>query len=120
VASVGTEVALGLRLRLALPKLGPVSPSIAAGPGWEWLTTRAADGDEKATRHFSGPLWLTAELLATFALGRHANIGPALDAGVGTFTTFERTGPGLSTSGSIDERAPHGWITLGARVALVP
>jgi hypothetical protein len=93
-------------------------PSIAIGPGYEWYRPKLSDESGESSRSYGGPLWFATELFAAFPLGRRVTWGPAFDVGVGTFTHLTVSGPGLSSSGFIEGRAVHGWVSLGLRTAI--
>lgn len=116
VASLGRDVVLSVRARFFFPRLGPVAPRADAGLGYEWWTTRLADGDATSTRAYSGPLSFVGELAAPFAVGSRANVGPVLGAAIGTFTGYSVASGPVDLHGSVPARALHGWLSIAVRV----
>ena len=101
-ASLGSDVVMSLGARFRLPRL-----IVDASVGYEWLTTRLADGDATSTRAYHGPALLAVEVVAPFALGKGWTLDPALGASVGTFTSYALETNALSPSGTVPERAWH-------------
>jgi len=115
-SSLGTDVLVIVGVRRAFPRLGPVTPELGWGFGYEWFTSRLSDSGVESSRHYRGPALAALELLAHFRLGRALRLAPTLRAVVGEFSHATLSGPGGETSGRVDGLALHGWLSLGARL----
>lgn len=116
-ASFGSDVIARLGVRLYPPSLGPLSPEVDLGVGYEWLTTRLSDSGSHSTRAYDGPVTLWASFAAPFRLTERWTLGPIAQAAMGTFTAYSLETDVGSSSGNVLERSVHAWISLGARAA---
>ena len=112
-ASLGSDVVVSLGVRMSLPRV-----VADASVGYEWLTTRLADGSATSTRSYHGPVLLSAQLAAPFPIAERWTIGPTLGASIGTFTSYALETNALSPSGAIAEPAWHVWLSIGVRLGL--
>jgi len=115
-ASLATDVLVLVGARHELPRLGPVTPELGWGFGYEWFTSRMSDKAVTSSRHFRGPAIGSLEILSHFWLGRHSRLAPTLRLVVGEFSHATLAGPGGEESGPVNGLALHGWISLGARL----
>ena len=110
-SSLGSDVFVLLGARFFLPKI-----VADASLGYEWLTTRLVDGGATSTRAYHGPVLLSLEVVAPFAVGTRWTIGPTLGASIGMFTSYALETNALSPSGAIPAHAWHAWLSLGVCV----
>lgn len=120
VSSLGSDVMLSLRVRARLPTLGPLTPRLDLGVGYEWLTTKLADGGATATRAYHGPVVALVEAQVPFRLGARWTLGPTLGAALGVFTHESLDTNAFQQSGAVPEHAAHAWLTLGVRLGFEP
>jgi hypothetical protein len=116
-ASLGHDYALDVGARIALPAVGPVSPRLDAGIGWEWYGTTLSDAGVSSTRSYSGPTFAVLAVSAPFRFGSRFALGPSLAIRAGAFTSASRTTPAWTDS-SLDGIAIHAWLraAVDARV----
>jgi hypothetical protein len=119
-ASLGTDVLAILGIRWHLPRLGPTSPLVDLGVGYEWFAARFADAGAHSARSYRGPVLTSGRLAAPFRAGAHWTLGPVVELSVGTFTARSLQTNVSSISQDVASRAVHGWLQLGVRLAFVP
>jgi hypothetical protein len=117
-SSLGSDVELAIRIRFFLPRFGPIAPRADAGLGYEWLVTRLSDHGITSSRSYRGPLLISVEASAPFALSSRWTLGPALGASFGRFTDFSLETPAGRDEGSIADRAFHLWLSVGAQLKI--
>jgi hypothetical protein len=120
VSSLGSDVAVSLRVRASLPRIGPTVPRVELGSGYEWLTTRLSDMGTTSTRGYDGPLLGVVEVDAPFQLGRRWTLGPALGAMVGVFANEALETSAYRRNAFASERSLHAWLTLSVRLQFSP
>jgi hypothetical protein len=117
MGSLGSDVALALRVRMDLPAFGRFAPRVDFGSGYGWFTSGLADSGASSSRAYHGPLLLSAAVALPFRLSEHWTFGPELDASAGAFVHLALDTPSGSSGGSIGGRAVHGWIAPALRLA---
>jgi hypothetical protein len=120
ISSLGSDVTISLRARLLLPRLGPTSPRLDLGVGYEWLTTKLVDSGATSTRAYNGPTLAILEAQAPFRLGTHWTLGPTLGAMLGVFANESLETNAVSQSAGVSGRAAHAWLVLGLRLGFEP
>jgi hypothetical protein len=119
-ASLGTDVGLVFGIRWHLPRIGPTSPLVDLGLGYEWFSARFADAGAHSARSYRGPLLTSGRFAAPFRVGAHWTVGPLVELSVGTFTAQSLQTNVASISQDVASRAVHAWLQLGIRLAFVP
>lgn len=117
-SSVGSDVALALRVRFMLPRLGPMRPVADAGVGYEWFASLLTDNGVTSTRAYRGPLVLTGSVAALFCLSERWSLGPIVGVGIGMFTDSSLQAPGIDQTTAVPAKSAHAWLTLGAHATL--
>jgi hypothetical protein len=120
ISSIGSDVTISLRARVLLPRVGPTSPKLDLGFGYEWLTTKLVDSSASSTRAYNGPLLGLLEVELPFRLGKHWTLAPMLGAMLGVFANESLETGAFRQSGSVPDRSAHGWLTLGVRLGFEP
>ncbi len=118
IASLGRDIVVSVRARFVLPRVGPVAPRVDAGIGYEWWTSRLADGGATSMRAYDGPLAFVGEMAAPFPVGARVNVGPVLGASVGSFTSYRVESGAVDVHGSVPARTLHAWLSLTVRVGM--
>jgi hypothetical protein len=116
--SLGSDIAVALRVRFSLPQLGPMRPVADAGVGYEWFASLLTDNGVTSTRAYRGPLLLTGSIAALFCLSERWSLGPIFGVGVGMFTNRSLEAPGVDQATAIREKSAHAWLTLGAHTTV--
>jgi hypothetical protein len=97
---------------------GLVNPWFGYGIGIESSAVSANNGNTSESLfgpefgHFSGGV--------DFRLNRVFGLGPFVDFGLGEYTSGSVTQNGISASSSIENKALHEWLTLGAKFTFFP
>jgi hypothetical protein len=115
-ASLGSDVLLAARARFVLPDLGPISPRAGVGLGWEWLATRFADEDARASRLRHGPVPLVADVELALTPAQGWTVGLVGGAALGVFVDRQVDTAYGSASVPAADLAPHAFIDIGVRV----
>ena len=116
--SLGSDVALALRVRFFLPRYGKVEPHLDAGSGYEWFASTLSDGGVTVTRSYRGPLLLSTEIAAPFRLAPRFTLGPTVGGAIGAFTRYRLDASAASREGPVPSHALHAWLSCAARVSL--
>jgi hypothetical protein len=117
MSSLGSDVALALRVRIELPSLGRLAPRVDFGPGYEWFASGLTDRGSSSSRAYDGPILVSASLALPFRLSSRWTLGAVVNASAGTFVHLALDTPSGSSSGAIAGRALHGWIAPAIRLA---
>jgi hypothetical protein len=119
-----SDARFGIVLQLHLAPHGPIDPWLGVGVALELLRAEVVDpGGGRPPGRYDWT-WAGLELPILEAgldvrVSRRLTLGPYVSASLGEFTSFsERPEGGPTTSGSIDEREPHGWIQGGLKGTL--
>jgi hypothetical protein len=80
---VGRDFELGLMTRLRGPKTLFFRSEGELGVGWSWSSRSVEDSGIRSTRHWSGPVFLRAAFVPTFALDTRTRPGVVLGGSVG-------------------------------------
>jgi hypothetical protein len=118
VASLGSDVTLSLRTRVRFPSLGPTTPRLELGLGYEWFTTRLVDSGATSTRAYEGPIFALVEASAPLRLGSRWTFAPLIGALLGVFTSESLETNVGRQEGNVRDRAVHLWLTLGVRAGI--
>jgi outer membrane protein len=117
IASFGTDVRALLGVRLYAPRVGPMSPELGVGIGYEWFTARFSDSGAHSSRSYDGPVLLWCAVGAPFRIRDRWTLGPVALLAAGTFIGSSlKTNVG-SVSGNVAERSIHAWMQLAVRFA---
>jgi hypothetical protein len=119
-ASLGSDFAVSLAIRVYAPRVGRMAPFVDAGIGYEWLTTRLVDAGASSARSYQGPILVSTTMGVPFRLGERWKIGPFVSVAAGTFTSFSLDTNASVHSGNVPARAVHAWLTFGARLEFSP
>ncbi len=117
-ASLGRDLVVGTRLAWILGRLGPTTPSLEAGIGYEWLRTSLTDNGVTSSRTYAGPVLVAIEAFAPFRLTRRWSLGPALGASMGVFRSARFDTPAGSIQGDTSSREVHAWWTAAVRTVV--
>lgn len=118
---VGVGFRLGIEAQYAFIPQGPVNPWIGYGLGIESVALGMSTDGSSSSFGYGGFEYARFSGGADFRLNRVFGMGPFIDVALGTYTSYSYdpdSGPKLS--GDLDEKAMHGWITIGARFVFFP
>ena len=115
-SSLGHDVAVALRARFYLPRLGPLVSHADAGVGYEWFTARLSDGGATSTRSYAGPLLASVSLASAFELSPRFTLGAVVDVALGTFTRSRLETPSFARDEGAKGAALHAWTSLGVEL----
>ena len=118
-ASLGRDLVVGTRLAWTLGSLGPTTPSLEAGIGYEWLHTSFTDNGVTSSRTYAGPVLAAVAAFAPFRLGRRWSLGPAVGTSLGVFRSARFETPAGSVEGDVASREVHAWWTVAVRTVVV-
>ena len=114
-----SDLRTGLEAELQLSEGWKVTPYLSARVGWESFAFEEDAGVSWSRTRYYG--WeLGAEGGATLLERGALRVGAFLGVTGGSFYGYGARGPGLDASGSITDRALHGWFTVGVRAAIAP
>jgi hypothetical protein len=119
IASLGHDVTLGLSARYQAPQVWKVWPTLSAGLGYEWFTSKLSEGGATSSRSFHGMVIPALQAFGGFDAGRRWRVGPMLCASAGRFSGGTLRGPGGESPLATEPRW-HGWMELGFRVSFRP
>ncbi|HET8538367.1 MAG TPA: hypothetical protein VFL83_00715 [Anaeromyxobacter sp.] len=94
--------------------LGGAMPWLGGGLGWEWASHRRERLGAATTTRWNGPE-LSLQGGAAWRAGERFTVGPYLLVGVGWYERVTIETAESSGSGSLGDRAVHGWIHVGVR-----
>jgi hypothetical protein len=120
VASLGHDVTLGLSSRYDAPRVWKLWPTISAGLGYEWFTSKLSDGGATSSRSFHGIVIPVLEAYGGFNVGRRWRVGPFLCLSAGRFNGGTVRGPAGDEAPLVSEPRWHGWVEIGFRTSVRP
>lgn len=112
---------LGVQLQYNVAPAAKVNPWFGYGIGIESTAVAASGSNGDAAVGVAG--FELARLMAgvDFRLTHGVGIGPFADFTVGRYSSMSTKDPsGFETTGDIEDRAAHEWLTLGVRLVFFP
>jgi hypothetical protein len=109
-----TGLRVGIQALFLLHDQGD-TPWIGLGTGWEWMFTRYSSANFVATADVAG--WEFANLQVGYdvEVSPGWRVGPWISGSIGEFSQATVGDGGPTSSGSIPNKALHGWLQLGVK-----
>ena len=115
----GSDVHLGIQAQVHPLLSGLADPWFGLGVGYEILSTSAELMGYTATAKVKGPEFANLQAGLDFRVWSTLGIGPYASFSLGQYTTQSGSAPGQgSQSGSINNKAMHEWLTIGAHASI--
>ena len=122
-----SDVRLGVMGRYALGSLGPMTPWVGLGLGYEWTrfsVHQSILGSTNTDLTSSGFEIANLQVGADYALTSRVVVAPFLSVSFGQYqSSSTKTVIGSTTTTTdqdYDKKSVHEWILIGARIAFAP
>lgn len=109
----------GLQLTYDFAKVSATFvPWVGAGIGYEWGSIKVEAGGDEATESYRGFEFLNLQAGGDWKVGGNMSVGPFVMFSIAQYSNYKFEEPGLSESGSIDNKGIHEWLQIGIRGTL--
>ena len=113
VNCTGSIIVVGAEAHYHFLPEGTFDPWVGAGLGWEFVNLNASQGSVSEGLGFSGVQFLNLQVGGDYRVLPQLGIGPFAAGSLGVYSDCGFTG--TVSSCSIQDKAVHGWVTLGVR-----
>ena len=121
VSCTGHFIRLGAEVQYSIRPRTVISPWVGLGFGYEWAHGEASSPTEAAGLTLSGFEFANLQGGVDFPLGKGFRLGPYAMLTIAQYGSASGSATGLqggTASASIEDKAFHEWLHLGARLAL--
>jgi outer membrane protein W len=109
------DIRLGVQAQYHIMPDQFVDPWLGIGVGYEWLSDSESAGGVSQDTTLKGLEFLNLQGGADFQAASAFTVGPFLSLSLGQYASLSTSGPLANLSGSLDNKALHEWITIGAK-----